>query len=75
MAIKEPYNRIAKDKVTLSLASLLCEANNGRNEGLGTGFLLVQPLENQVDRNNEGVKAAAMKSRPNTPQSYWLSLG
>ena len=49
MAEKWPYNKLAKDKLTLSLAGLLYNQKPLGKVGLNPVKKPVQPIENEVD--------------------------
>jgi len=47
--MKSPYNRLSKDKLTLSFAGLLWQAKTAGHKDSGNGWFLVQPVENEID--------------------------
>jgi hypothetical protein len=47
--MKRPYNRFAKDKLTLSFANLLCKSKTTRKGAAESLPELMQPVEMELD--------------------------
>jgi hypothetical protein len=75
LAMKEPYNRITKAKVTLALVGLLYKQKSAILAGWKGFRKPLETLENEVDRLKFQAKDAVMIQAKTEPYIYWLTLG
>jgi hypothetical protein len=57
--MKEPYNTLAKDKVTLPFVGLLWQAKTAGSKGSGTAGFWRNPLKMRLTRFSFGLRIAS----------------
>jgi hypothetical protein len=75
MVMQDPYNKPAKDKVTLSFANCYDKPKVSWTGTRNPAKNPVQTLENEVDRLKAQVKDFAMTLGNNRPKPIGLTLG
>jgi hypothetical protein len=66
--MESPYNRLAKDKLTLSFARLLCKSKTTRKGAAESLPDLMQPVEMELDLHLIPLYYCGMKTTKTSPR-------